>query len=66
MLVPTYGDDQRDAAAMETIGSALPGREVVGVDCRALIQQHGSLHCVTMQLPRGTLGAKGNARKCQE
>jgi agmatine deiminase len=55
-LVPTYGDEPRDRAAMETIGQALPGREVVGVDCTPLIWQHGSLHCVTMQIPRGVLG----------
>jgi agmatine/peptidylarginine deiminase len=28
---------------------------VVGVDCRALIRQHGSLHCVTMQYPTGVI-----------
>jgi agmatine/peptidylarginine deiminase len=27
----------------------------VGIDCRALICQHGSLHCATMQLPKGAL-----------
>lgn len=55
VLVPTYGDRPGDAAAMETIGLALPGREVIGVNCAPLIQQHGSLHCVTMQLPKGVL-----------
>ncbi len=55
VLVPTYGDEPRDRAAKETIGQALPGREVVGVDCTPLIWQHGSLHCVTMQIPRGVL-----------
>ncbi|WP_304963447.1 agmatine deiminase family protein, partial [uncultured Duncaniella sp.] len=27
----------------------------IPVDCRALIRQHGSLHCATMQLPEGVL-----------
>ena len=54
VLVPTYGD-AHDAAALETIGRAFPGREVVGIDCLPLILQHGSLHCVTMQLPKGTM-----------
>ncbi|RNC67452.1 MAG: agmatine deiminase family protein [Desulfuromonadales bacterium] len=54
VLVPTY-DDPGDAAALEAIGQAFPGREIVGIDCRPLILQHGSLHCVTMQLPKGTL-----------
>jgi agmatine deiminase len=54
VLVPTYADGQ-DATALATIGKAFPGREVVGIDCRPLILQHGSLHCVTMQLPKGIL-----------
>ena len=54
VLVPTY-NDKNDAAALEAIGRAFPGREIVGIDCQPLILQHGSLHCVTMQLPAGTL-----------
>ena len=33
----------------------VPGREIVGIDCLPLILQHGSLHCITMQLPKGML-----------
>ncbi|HEY5975207.1 MAG TPA: agmatine deiminase family protein, partial [Geobacteraceae bacterium] len=54
VLVPTY-DDPKDDVALATIATAFPGREVIGLDCRPLILQHGSLHCVTMQLPRGVL-----------
>lgn len=54
VLVPTY-DDKSDAAALAAIGEAFPGREIIGIDCLPLILQHGSLHCVTMQLPKGTL-----------
>ncbi len=54
VLVPVYGDP-RDEAALLAIERAFPGREVVGIDCRPLILQHGSLHCVTMQLPKGVL-----------
>jgi agmatine deiminase len=54
VLVPTYGDP-RDAAAVRAVAEAFPGRRVVGLDCSPLILQHGSLHCVTMQLPRGVL-----------
>lgn len=54
VLVPTY-QDGNDAAALAAIGEAFPGREIVGIDCLPLILQHGSLHCVTMQLPKGTL-----------
>jgi agmatine/peptidylarginine deiminase len=31
--------------------TVFPDREIVKVDCVALIKQHGSLHCATMQLP---------------
>jgi len=54
VLVPTYGDINDDTA-LRAIGEAFPGREVIAVDCRPLILQHGSLHCVTMQLPKGTI-----------
>ncbi len=54
VLVPAYGDPA-DAEAQRIIAEAHPGREVVGVPCRALIWQNGSLHCVTMQLPAGSV-----------
>lgn len=54
VLVPAYGD-RADVEAARLIGAAHPGREVIGVPCRPLIWQNGSLHCVTMQLPRGLL-----------
>ncbi|AMV71780.1 agmatine deiminase family protein [Desulfuromonas carbonis] len=57
VLVPTYADPA-DAVALAIIGQAFPGRDVIGIDCRPLLLQHGSLHCVTMQLPAGVL-AKG-------
>ncbi len=54
VLVPTYRD-AADAAALATIGACFPGREIIAIDCLALIRQYGSLHCVTMQLPAGTM-----------
>jgi len=54
VLVPTYGTP-RDAEALAAVAEAFPGRQAVGVACSPLILQHGSLHCVTMQLPRGVL-----------
>jgi agmatine/peptidylarginine deiminase len=52
VLVPTYGELERDAAALRATAEACPGLHVAGVDCSALIWQHGSLHCATMQIPR--------------
>ncbi|MGH8459193.1 MAG: agmatine deiminase family protein, partial [Nevskiales bacterium] len=54
VLAPIY-DDPADALALDILREAFPGREIVGVDCRALIRQYGSLHCVAMQLPAGVV-----------
>lgn len=52
VLMPTYNQPELDALAKEQLQKAFPDREIVGIDCRVLIRQHGSLHCVTMQYPR--------------
>ena len=49
VLVPTYAQPDLDAEALRIIGEAYPEREIIGIDCRAVIKQHGSLHCCTMQ-----------------
>lgn len=54
VLVPTY-NDPADGAALKALAGCFPGREIVGVSCRSLIYQYGSLHCVTMQLPAGVV-----------
>ncbi len=54
VLVPQY-NDPADQPALELLASCFPGRQMIAIDCRALIEQFGSLHCVTMQLPAGTL-----------
>lgn len=55
VLVPTYRDHENDIKALEIITSAFPGREIIGIDCLPLLEQHGSLHCITMQLPQGVV-----------
>lgn len=55
VLYPTYNQPDNDRRAAEVLRQAFPGYEIVGIDCRALICQHGSLHCVTMQYPAGIL-----------
>lgn len=54
VLMPAYGDPA-DAIAAEVLASAFPGREIVQIPCRSLIWQNGSLHCITMQLPKGLI-----------
>jgi agmatine/peptidylarginine deiminase len=53
VLCPTYRQPENDAAALQMIGQAFPNREIIGIDCRTVIRQHGSLHCCTMQFPEG-------------
>ena len=55
VLYPTYRQPENDQRAKEVLQEAFPEYEIVGIDCRALIKQHGSLHCVTMQYPAGVL-----------
>lgn len=55
VLYPTYNQPENDRIAKDILVQAFPEREIIGIDCRALIKQHGSLHCVTMQYPRGVI-----------
>lgn len=50
VLVPIFGV-RNDRAALSLIGQVSPGRTVVGIDCRAMVQGLGSLHCITQQQP---------------
>jgi agmatine/peptidylarginine deiminase len=52
VLLPFY-NSLLDEIAKQRLQEAFPEREIIGVDCRPLIKQHGSLHCLTMQLPAG-------------
>lgn len=56
VLLPVYADPA-DAVARQALAECFPDRDVVPVLCRALIEQYGSLHCATMQLPAGVLPA---------
>lgn len=55
VLCPTYDQPDKDQEALQIIASAFPDREIVAIDSRSLIKQHGSLHCCTMQFPAGVL-----------
>lgn len=55
IFMPTYAQPDKDELAMRSIKIAYPTHKVVGVDCRTLLHQHGSLHCATMQIPAGII-----------
>ena len=50
VLLPVYAQPDLDKTASEAVQSVYPDREIISIDCRPLIRQHGSLHCATMQL----------------
>lgn len=55
VLVPTYSQPDKDTHALAQISSAFPNFNVIGIDCSPLICQHGSLHCITMQINPKTI-----------
>ena len=52
VIMPSYGQPKPDMLAAQILKIAYPCHDIVPVDCRALIRQHGSLHCATMQIPK--------------
>jgi len=50
VVVPTFAGES-DKLAVRCLQEAFPRREVVGIDCRALVYGLGTLHCVTQQIP---------------
>ena len=55
VIYPTYNQPEKDEEARKQIQLAFPDREIIGVDSQTIIRQHGSIHCITMQLPEGAL-----------
>lgn len=49
VLVPIYNQSDNDSEAICIIQRAFPDREMVPIDSRSIIKQHGSIHCCTMQ-----------------
>lgn len=54
VLVPVYGAGT-DAIAMDIFNKCFVDRKIIGVDCRTLVRQYGSLHCITMHFPQGVI-----------
>lgn len=54
VLCPTYRQPE-DEAALSIIRQAYPNHNVVAIDSLPLVQQFGSIHCISMQVPKGTL-----------
>ncbi len=54
VLMPSY-DQESDQQALLVLQEAFPKHTITPVDCRPLLINGGSLHCLTMQLPAGTV-----------
>jgi agmatine/peptidylarginine deiminase len=68
VLFPIYNQDE-DAEALRVIQNAFPNHKIVPLNCTPLVQQFGSLHCITMQIPCNTIKTeiieKGQAGVCE-
>ena len=58
VLMPAYGHPETDEAARLQLQKAFPRHEIVPIDARPLIVQHGSIHCCAMQFPRGAVAPR--------
>jgi agmatine/peptidylarginine deiminase len=50
VLLPAYAVEA-DREAQRVLAEAFPAHEIILIDCRGIIRQNGSLHCLTMQFP---------------
>lgn len=55
VIYPTYNQPEKDEEAKRQIQLAFPDRDVIGVNSLTITRQHGSIHCLTMQLPEGAI-----------
>jgi agmatine deiminase len=51
VLVPTFRQGRNDDQALGLIRELFAGREVVGIDCLELVEEGGTLHCISQQQP---------------
>lgn len=54
VLLPVY-EVKQDQDAINILTTIFPDRKIIPVLCRTLIEQHGSLHCISMQYPEGSI-----------
>lgn len=51
VLVPTFRQSRRDDHALGLLRELFPGRSVVGIDSLDLVEEGGTLHCISQQQP---------------
>ena len=52
-LVPQFGgqNEESDKRALKILRDICPGREIIGIDARAILLGGGNIHCITQQIP---------------
>lgn len=55
IILPTYGQPENDLTAADRLQEAFPHHDIISLDASIIVRQHGSIHCITMQYPKGTL-----------
>jgi agmatine deiminase len=51
VLVPTFRQSKNDDRALGIIREMFPDREITGIDCLDLVEEGGTLHCISQQQP---------------
>ncbi|MCH7227697.1 agmatine/peptidylarginine deiminase [Haloferula sp. A504] len=51
VLVPTFRQKRNDDRALGILKELFPDRTVAGIDCLELVEEGGSLHCISQQQP---------------
>ena len=51
VVVPTFRQRKNDGLALGRIAELFPGREIVGFDSLELVEEGGTIHCLTQQQP---------------
>lgn len=64
ILLPVYQQSE-DKLALQRVQQAYPQHNVVPINALPLVQQFGSIHCISMQVPTGTLKPE-IASQCQQ
>jgi agmatine deiminase len=51
VIVPKFRQKANDQRALAIIREVFPDREIVGIDCLDLVEEGGTLHCISQQQP---------------
>jgi len=51
VLVPTFRQPKNDNHALGLIAELFPDRKITGIDCLDLVEEGGSIHCISQQQP---------------